>query len=88
MTVQTTVPEGDHPEATCPYCDRPFPDESLRALHIGDHHADACTPDERDAYDAAYEAESDTLFVYHLKVIAALILVYGAFTLLYTMAWT
>lgn len=88
MTIETTIPDDDAPLAECPYCDRPFASESLRALHIGERHSDECTSNERDAYDAAYEAESDTLFVYHLKVIAALILVYGAFTVLYTMAWT
>lgn len=88
MTIETRLSEDEQPAVRCPYCDRPFPSESLQALHIGEQHALDSTEEERAAYDAAYEAESDELFLYHLKVIAALILLYGAFTLLYTVAWT
>lgn len=88
MTIDTTVPQNESPTAQCPYCDRPFTSETLRALHIGETHPTECTAAEHDAYDEAYDAESDELFVYHLKVVAALILLYGAFTMLYTIAWT
>lgn len=76
------VPEGDSP-ARCPYCERPFRTEQLRALHLGIDHAEACTDDEREAYERARETETDELFVYHLKTVAALVGLYAFFLLGY-----
>lgn len=76
------VPADDSP-ARCPECDRPFRTEHLRALHLGDVHAADCTDEQRDEYDAAREAEREDLFVYHLKVVAALVGTYAFFFLTY-----
>lgn len=85
---ETAVPDGETPAARCPYCDRPFRTERLRALHVGEVHADVCTDTERGAYDEAYEAESDELFVFHLKVMAALVLLTFGLVYAYAFVWT
>lgn len=83
--VEVELPPGEQPAARCPYCDRPFPAERLRALHVGERHPDAATASEREAYEAAYGTESDELFVYHLKVIAGIVVL--VFTIAYTFAF-
>lgn len=85
---ETTVPENETPAARCPYCRRPFRSDRLYALHLGHAHWDDCTDAERDAYEGAYDAESDDLFVFHLKVIAALVLIYVVFTVTYAAVWS
>lgn len=82
------VPSDEQPAGRCPYCNRPFRAADTLALHVGQHHPDACTPDEHDAYEEARKAESDELFVYHLKVVAALVLVFMAFSYAYAFAWS
>lgn len=74
---ETEVPAGAEPTARCPYCDRPFVDEHLRALHVGEVHAGACSDADREAYERAREAERDDLFTYHINVVIALGLVYA-----------
>ncbi|WP_276302365.1 DUF7410 domain-containing protein [Halorussus lipolyticus] len=81
---EVRVPDGETPPR-CPYCARPFRTERLRALHLGDVHAEECTPDQHDEYDEAREAEREDLFIFHLKVVACLVAVY-AFLLLSYMA--
>lgn len=76
------VPDGETP-ARCPHCGRPFRSERLRALHLGESHPAACTDEERAAYDEAREAEDEDLFVYHLKVVAALVGLYAFFVFSY-----
>ncbi len=83
--VEVAVPPGEQPGARCPYCDRPFTAERLRALHVGERHPGAATAAEREAFEAAYDAESDELFVYHLKVIAGIVVL--VFTIAYTFAF-
>lgn len=78
------VPEGETP-ARCPHCGRPFRTDQLRTLHLGVDHPESVTDDQREAYEAAREAEADDLFVYHLKTVAALVALY-AFLLLGYMA--
>ncbi|WP_411963555.1 hypothetical protein [Haloferax sp. YSMS24] len=78
---ETAVPAGEDPEATCPYCERPFRAERLRDLHVGTRHEQA-TDDELRAYETAREAESEELFTYHLKVAGALGAVYALLFLL------
>ncbi|ELZ85032.1 hypothetical protein C453_10640 [Haloferax elongans ATCC BAA-1513] len=80
-TPETSVPEGEQPVATCPYCDRPFRRERLRDLHVGDVHEE-WTEAEREAYEVAVEAESEDLFQYHLKVAGALGATYAVLFLL------
>ena len=71
------------PAARCRHCDRPFRSESAWALHLGEVHPDALSPDERKAYEAADADERDELFVYHMKVVVALGLLYAGFVLVY-----
>ena len=52
-------------------------------LHLGDSHRQASTDDERAAYEAAVDDEADDLFVFHLKVVGALSLLYAGYVLAY-----
>ena len=63
-------------------------DADLLPLHVGERHADDCTADERAAYEDAYDAESDDLFIYHFKVIAAIVVLFFGFTYLYAFVLT
>jgi hypothetical protein len=83
--VETELPEGEEPAARCPHCARPFPTERLRALHVGERHAETASTAEREAHATAREAEADELFVYHLKVIAGIVVL--VFTIAYTFAF-
>ena len=76
------VPAGEEP-AQCPHCGRPFTDGRLRDLHVGEVHAEACTAEERERYEAALEAEADDLFVFHLKIVAAIVAVVMGYVYLY-----
>ncbi|WP_158059224.1 DUF7410 domain-containing protein [Halorussus halophilus] len=76
------VPDDDSP-ARCPYCHRPFRTERFLALHLGDDHADSWTDAEQEAYEDAREAEADALFIYHLKIVAALVGLYAFFFMAY-----
>ena len=84
---EITVPDGENQPERCPYCEQPFPTERLLALHLGEVHDEALTDAQRQAYEDAYDAESDELFIYHLKVIGALIVVYFFVTYAYAFAW-
>ena len=79
---ETTVPP-DRPAERCPYCERPFPPAHLRDLHVGDVHGEHATEGEREAHDAATDEETDELFVFHLRVIAAIAVLYAVFVLVY-----
>lgn len=80
---ETDVPEDDQPVPRCPYCDRPFRRERERDLHVGEQHGDACTDEERTAYERADDEEVDELFLYHMKVVAAIALIYSGFVIVY-----
>ncbi|WP_254537715.1 DUF7410 domain-containing protein [Halomarina litorea] len=82
VTPETAVDAGEAP-VRCPYCERPFRVERTLWLHVGERHVAACTADEREAYEAAREDEEDDLFVFHLKVVAALTVLYASFVVLY-----
>jgi hypothetical protein len=79
---ETTVPPDEDPEV-CPYCDRAFRAADTLALHVGERHADVQSEAERAAHESAREAEGDDLFMYHLRVIAALGVLYAVLVLLY-----
>ncbi|MFD1514880.1 DUF7410 domain-containing protein [Halomarina rubra] len=83
--VPTDVPP-DAVVATCPYCDRPFPSDHLRALHLGERHAARLSDRERDAFERAEETEVDDLFVYHLKVVSLIVLVVMGLSYVYAFA--
>lgn len=76
------VPDDETP-AQCPECSRPFRTERLLALHLGDIHEDACTDDQLEAYEEACEAEREDLFIFHLKVVVALVALYAVFFFTY-----
>ena len=86
-TPEIAIPDGEEPPEHCPYCEQPFHTERLLALHLGEVHNEALTDAERAAYENAFDAESDELFIYHLKVIGALIVVYFFVTYAYAFAW-
>ena len=68
----------------CPRCDRPFLAEQYRDLHLGfAHDVESLTDLERTAYEAALDAEDDDLFVFHLKIVAALSVLYTVLVLAY-----
>jgi len=83
-TVQpTTRVPADETAVRCPHCDRPLPSERLRDIHVGEVHPDTCSVDEREAYEAASDEERDDLFVYHLKIISALVALYAVLIIVY-----
>lgn len=84
---ETSVPDNETPAAQCPYCARPFRSEHLHALHVGEAHGEEYTEAEAAAYEAAYDDELDALFVYHLKVVAALVVLFFGFVYVYAFVW-
>ena len=81
--LETEVRPGEAVVAGCPYCAQPFSEKRARDLHVGEVHETDCTDEEREAYEAAREAERDDLFYFHLKVVAALGVLYGVVVLVY-----
>lgn len=79
---ETRVPV-DADVFVCPYCDRPFPRERLRDLHLGEEHDGVVTDTEREAYEDARDDEGDDLFVYHLLVIGGLVALYAMLIIFY-----
>jgi hypothetical protein len=67
----------------CPYCAEAFARERHRALHLGQAHAATLSAEEREAYETAEEAEREDLRLFRLKALAALVLVYFGFLILY-----
>lgn len=86
-TVELPIPETDttgiDDVVSCPYCDRPFRTTRLRDLHVGEVHLDACTDEERSAYETAFEDEEDDLFIFHMKMVLALGLLFFFFVFAY-----
>ena len=74
---ETRVPGDDAPVARCPHCGRPFADEHLRDLHVGEVHEAAASPAEQEAHEAALETERDRLFGYQLRVVIVLGVTYA-----------
>jgi len=85
-TLETDVPPDATVAATCSHCGRPFASTAARDLHVGEVHEPACSAAERADYEAARDAERDTLFYYHLRVVAALGVLYALTVLLYMVA--
>ena len=77
------LPAGEEPAARCPYCERPFRAERSRDLHVGEAHLAEAAEEEIDRYEAASEAEEDDLFVFHLKIVAAIVVVIMGYVYLY-----
>ncbi len=79
---ETAVPDGESP-VTCPYCERPFPDERLRTLHLGFDHHDRLDDGEREAFEAAYLEESAEIRRIRWQLVAVLIAVYFGLLFVY-----
>lgn len=77
------VPPDEEPDATCPYCDRPFTRDAFRDLHLGEVHGEDLTDAEREAHAAAVDAEDEELFMYHLRIVAGIAVIYAVFVLVY-----
>ena len=84
-TPDTAGPAEETPER-CPHCEPPVSTRQLLDLTVGEVHTD-CTDDELSAYESARESESEELFIYHLKIIAAIVLLFFAFTYAYAFVW-
>jgi hypothetical protein len=67
---------ADAPVHRCRYCDRPFADEELLALHRGLDHPERIDAEEQAAFEAAYEAESDPLRRYRIAAVGVLVMLY------------
>lgn len=76
------VPSGEDP-ARCPRCGRPFRREQYRDLHLGAHDPESLSELERAAYETARDAEDDDLFLFHLKIVGALAVLYTVLVLAY-----
>lgn len=74
---------GDEGDAACEYCGERFPTERLRDLHRGLEHYDDIDDDDRSAYEAAYRSETESLRSFRLRALAALVLLYFGFLMLY-----
>lgn len=80
--VDWDVPPDEEP-VRCPKCGRPFRREQYRDLHLGDHDRDSLSALEREAHRAARDAEDDDLFLFHLKIVGALAILYAVLVLAY-----
>jgi len=67
----------------CEHCGRPFAETELLALHRGHAHPRSLTVDQREAFEAAYEAETDDLRRFQLKAAGLVVLLYFGFLMLY-----
>ena len=75
----------DHPDDRfdCPRCGAAFARERHRDLHLGQTHEGSLSAEEHEAYERAEAAEREELRLFRLKALAALVLVYFGFLILY-----
>ncbi|QLK27114.1 hypothetical protein HYG81_05765 [Natrinema zhouii] len=81
------VPPEETPGETCPYCGRPFQSERYATFHIGVDHAEECSEDEYEAFEAERDDEEYDLFTFHFKAAISVFLVYFLFTFIYALVW-
>lgn len=67
----------------CPYCGQPFPRSQLLTLHLGLEHEPRLTASERAAFEQAYQAETDDLRLFRLKLLLVLIVIYFGLLFVY-----
>lgn len=82
-TRHASVEGEEPPAAVCVHCGRPFKRTRYYHLHLGVEHEGELDEAEREAYAQADEAEGEDLFMYHLKVVAALSTMWAVFVLGY-----
>ncbi len=78
-------PPADADVVGCGYCGRPFADEELLALHRGHAHPDRLTGEEREAFEATYEAETTEMRRFQLKAVGVVILLYFLLLMVYAL---
>ena len=78
------VPAGETPER-CGYCDAPFADADLLALHRGIEHADGLSADERESFEAVYADEQEEIRLFRLKALGLLVLLYFGLLIAYSL---
>ncbi|WP_018258746.1 DUF7410 domain-containing protein [Halomicrobium katesii] len=71
------------PVYECAYCGRPFACERFRALHRGLEHASDLDDDEVERFRDAYREEAESIGMFRLKALAALVLVYFGLLMIY-----
>lgn len=76
--IETDVPADDSP-ARCPFCGRPFADETLCTLHQGIAHYDVLDDERRATFAETYEAERESIRLFRLKALAVLVALYFCF---------
>ena len=84
--LETVVYADESVAAVCQHCGRPFSSEAARDLHVGETHETAATDAEMATFEDAEEDERDDLFYFHLRVVAALGVLYGVLVLVYMAA--
>ncbi|WP_254538817.1 DNA-binding protein [Halomarina litorea] len=77
------VPQGETPAARCEICDVPFPTTEQLALHQGLAHEAELSEHEKAQSIRAYEEEQESLGMFRLKALFALVLLYFGFLLIY-----
>lgn len=81
-TLDYEIPDDADP-VRCPYCNRPFRSKQLQALHLDETHPDEISERQAEEIATAQDTEADAMFVFHLKVIGALVLVFMFFAYLW-----
>jgi hypothetical protein len=76
-------PDAPDDPAVCSYCGARFVEEALLALHRGLEHGPELDEDERAAYAEAVAAERDSLRLFRLQALAALLVIYFGFVVVY-----
>ena len=83
LETEFEIRAGETPFAHCQYCDYPFPTEQQLVLHRGVAHEDRLDADEQAAYEQARAAEDETLSLFRLKALFALVILYFTFLMVY-----
>jgi len=76
MTTDTYDVPPNESVYECSYCSRPFAEKRLLVLHRGLDHPDRIDPEERAAFQSAYEAEAAPLKRYRIAAVGVLVVLY------------
>ncbi|MFB6219804.1 MAG: DNA-binding protein [Halolamina sp.] len=80
---ETRINSNSEEAVECPHCGRPFTDDRPLALHVGETHRGTLDSAEEERYESAREAEDEDLFIFHLKMVVVLGILYAAVVLGY-----
>lgn len=78
------VPDDADP-LRCPECGRPFVREGLLTFHRGQAHAETLDEKGIEAFEDAYEEESERLRLFRLKALIALVVLYFGLLMTYAL---